>query len=179
MMEENQQSPGTILFPLLFTVLIYIVSEIVNSTLLPMTGIVLGLNFTAILTIFFSLKFDSIWVPPLILLLGLIHGLFSVEGWPFITFVAIIVHLILGRLNEIVLLNSKLFIIVLTLVVLVFWYFLGQLLMFLKTDNFNFYSGPMKVFLFESLVLAFLSPFLYKFLGVIWKSHSKKETSGT
>jgi len=159
-----------LLISFVLTLILLIGFEIITSSILPILGWTeYRMTFNVLIILFLAIRLDSPIVPWLILLLQLVHSVFSIEGWALGTFAGLIVLVSANYLKELLHLTTA----IMTMLTVQFfqfvWFLTVTIIICLKISDFNKFGIILWNFIPGSLLLSFVSPFLFYFLGKIWR----------
>ncbi|MBH48657.1 MAG: hypothetical protein CME71_10855 [Halobacteriovorax sp.] len=153
------------------TLLILIVLETLASSLFPMFGMSrYRIPFNVLIVLYITFKLRTPWIPVMVFLVQWFHSIFTVEGWEMGTIAGIIVAIVVSYAKDLMHFSSVAITMVLTQVFQCLWVAVIIGLLALKGAE-NFYLlDKFWRFIPESLILSFLSPFLFSILDKIWAS---------
>ncbi len=147
--------------------------EIVTSTLLPAIGWKeYRLTFNVLIILFLAIRMDSPAVPWMILVLQIVHSIFSIEGWALGTFAGVIVMLSANYLKEILHLTTAFMTMLTVQLFQVIWYLTVTIIICLKISDFDKFGMIMGSFIPGSIMLSLISPILFWILQTIWRTPS-------
>ncbi len=168
-----------LLISFILTLILLIGFEIITSSILPIFGWKeYRMTFNVLIILFLAIRLDSPVVPWLILLLQLVHSVFSIEGWALGTFAGLIVLVSANYLKELLHLTTA----VMTMLTVQFfqfvWFLTVTVIICLKVSDFNKFGMIFWNFIPGSLLLSIVSPFLFYFLGKIWRVSNEGSPGG-
>jgi len=147
--------------------------EIVTSTLLPAIGWKeYRLTFNVLIILFLAIRMDSPAVPWMILVLQIVHSIFSIEGWALGTFAGVIVMLSANYLKEILHLTTAFMTMLTVQLFQVIWYLTVTIIICLKISDFDKFGMIIGSFIPGSIMLSLISPILFWILQTIWRTPS-------
>ena len=147
--------------------------EIVTSTLLPAIGWKeYRLTFNVLIILFLAIRMDSPAVPWMILVLQIVHSIFSIEGWALGTFAGIIVMMSANYLKEVLHLTTAFMTMLTVQLFQVIWYLTVTIIICLKISDFDKFGMIMGSFIPGSIMLSLISPVLFWLLQTIWRTPS-------
>jgi len=159
------------LLPSLFaTVLILVILDIITTSFFPSIGILrYKIPFSILIVLFIGFKIDTPWLPVIILIIQLVHSVFTVEGWAYGTFVGVLVCLVINYAKEILDFSNPLSTMVIVQIFQLIWFILLTLLICLKVGSYDAFFPRFFSFIPGSIVLSLISPFFFKIFEKIWK----------
>jgi hypothetical protein len=161
------------------TVALLIGLEIVTSTLLPALGWKeYRLTFNVLIILFLAIRMDSPVVPWLIMLLQIVHSVFSIEGWALGTLAGLIVMMTANYLKEILNLTTAFMTMFTVQLFQMIWYVTVAIVICLKISDFGKFGMILWSFLPGSITLSLISPVLFWGLALIWKTPSESGPMG-
>lgn len=144
--------------------------EIVTSTVLPALGwYEYRLTFNVLIIIFLAIRLDSPSVPWMIMILQMIHSIFSVEGWALGTFAGLIVMMSANYLKEVLHLSTAIVTMATVQIFQLVWYVTVTLVICLKISNFDKFGLIIWSFIPGSIFLSIISPVLFWILEQVWR----------
>jgi hypothetical protein len=153
--------------------------EIVTSAVLPALGwYEYRLTFSVLIIIFLAIRLDSPLLPWMIVLLQVVHSVFSVEGWALGTAAGLIVMLSANYLKELLQLTTPIVTMVTVQIFQFVWYTTVTLIICLKISNFDKLGMILWTFIPGSLFLSIISPFIFWILQKIWRVSSETGPRG-
>ena len=159
--------------PLVVTLLLLIMCEVLSSAFLPLIGLNhYRIPFNVLIVLYFGFKLDSPYTPIIIFCIQYFHSFFSIEGWEMGTIAGIIICISMSYLKDLIHFKSSIATIFVTQVFQFVWFVITSSLIYLKHENINYIIDKFWRFLPESIVLSLLSPFLFLIIGTIWSSRS-------
>jgi|GEM_PF-454603 len=168
-----------ILISFSITMFLMIGFEIVTSSLLPALGWQqYRLTFNVLIILFLALKLDSPVVSWLILILQLVHSVFSIEGWALGTLAALIVVASANYLKDLLQLSSAFMTMVIVQFFQIVWFATVSLIICLKLSDLTKLSMLFWSFIPGSILLSLMAPFVFWILETIWRVPSDSGPSG-
>lgn len=162
------------LVSLVITAAIFILLEILSSTIFPFWGVVkYRIPFNVLLVLYMGFKLRTPYIAPLILTVQYIHSFFSVEGWAPGTMVGICVCIIISYFKDIIHLSSKVVTIIVIQAFQFVWFVLMSLLIYIKVNDFSLIAERFWKFIPESIAVSVLAPFLFVLLDRVWNVGSE------
>ncbi len=166
--------------PLVITLLILIVLEILSTAILPMVGLTkYRIPFNVLIVLYMGFKLETPFTSILILILQYTHSFFSIEGWEMGTVAGVMICIIISYLKDLLHLTSSVITIVVTQLFQTLWFIIVSSLIYLKTDDFSYIVQKFWRFLPESIVISLIAPFLFSILDVIWKTEGESSGLGS
>jgi len=144
--------------------------EVVTSTILPAIGWKeYRLTFNVLIILFLAIRMASPIVPWLILVLQMVHSIFSIEGWALGTLAGLIVMISANYLKEVLQLSTALMTMITVQFFQFIWYLTVTLIICLKISDFEKFGLILWSFIPGSILLSLISPMLFWILGTIWR----------
>lgn len=160
-----------ILTSFLLTLVILIVFNICSTVLLPDFGLMkVRVSLNILIVIFMGLRVGHFSLPILILFVQLVESSFTVEGWAHGTFAGVLISIMISLLKDVLHLKSAPVTIVISFILQLAWFFIESFLVLFRLGDINSILYRLQYFIIESIILALLSPVLFKILGALWKS---------
>jgi hypothetical protein len=151
------------------TCLLLVLLELLSATVLPLMGMKeISLAFNVLIVLFLAIRVDHSLMPFFILLIQVIHGFFSMEGWAIGTISGIIIATLVGILKDLAQFTSYWTTFFIVQSFLVLWYFLQAFLISLKIGHFDQFMAIFLTGFPECIILAFCSPIVFSWLKKIW-----------
>jgi hypothetical protein len=155
--------------PLLITIIILILLEILSTVVLPIVGLKYYiLPFNILIVLFLGFKVRTPFLSFLILIIQYFHSFFTIEGWESGTIVGIFVCILIAYLKELIHFSSNFATMLVTQIFQFSWFLLSSSLIYLRTSDFNYIIIKFWRFLPESILISILSPFIFALLERIW-----------
>ncbi len=168
-----QLSKKKLVHPLIVTLVILILFEIISSSVFPMLGVIkYRPAFSLILILYLGFKVESPFVALQILIIEYVHSFFTIDGWAMGTFAGIVICMIISYTKDLVHFSSFVITSVVVEIFQVVWFVIVSLLIYLKTSNFEIIIDKFWRFIPESLLIAILAPYFFILLDKIWKTYS-------
>lgn len=155
--------------PMLITVLILIVLEVLATSLIPVLGFknfILPFNVGVVL--FFGFRFQTPYLPLFILIVQYFHSFFTVEGWEPGTIAGIIVCVLISYLRELIHFSSAAATMIVTQIFQTFWFLVVSGLIYMRMGEVSYIVDKFWRFIPESIILSLLSPFLFVVFEKVW-----------
>ncbi len=173
----NQYKLKELVLSFLYTCILLVVLEVFSATFLPSVGLSSYiLSFHILVVLFIGFRVQTIYQPYLILMVELIHSVFTIEGWAIGTLAGIIVTSLISYLKDMIQLNSRLSTIIVVQIFQVIWFVLVSSLISIKLGDFSYILTRFWRFLPESFLLSLISPFFFIVLMKFWGT--KKSLKG-
>ncbi|MBT7608214.1 MAG: hypothetical protein HN576_00560 [Bacteriovoracaceae bacterium] len=168
-----------LLTPLIITIIILILLEIISTVILPIVGLKYYiLPFNILVILFLGFKVRTPFLAFLILILQYFHSFFTIEGWESGTIVGIFVCILIAYLKEFIHFSSKLATMLVTQIFQTCWFLLSSSLIYLRASDLEYISIKFWRFLPESILISILSPFIFSLLEKIWDTSEKGMLGG-
>lgn len=155
--------------PMLITVLILIVLEVLATSLIPVLGVknfILPFNVGVVL--FFGFRFQTPYLPLFILIVQYFHSFFTVEGWEPGTIAGIIVCVLISYLRELIHFSSAAATMIVTQIFQTFWFLVVSGVIYMRMGEMFYIVDKFWRFVPESIILSLLSPFLFMVFEKVW-----------
>lgn len=160
--------------PLIVTVLILILLEIISTVLLPIFGLKnYILPFNVLIILFLGFKVRTPFLSFIILVIQYFHGFFTIEGWEPGTIVGIFVCILIAYLKELIHFSSHIATMLVTQIFQSCWFVLSSGLIYMRTGNMDYIMSKFWRFLPESIIISILSPFIFSLLEKIWNTSDR------
>ena len=168
-----------ILRSLLISCIILVLLELFSSTILPIIGLKgLRLSFNILIILFLTLRLNSAWLPYCILVIQLVHSVFSIEGWAIGTIAGLVISGIINALKDVIHMNSAVSTMVVVQTFQLVWFLLVNLMLGFKVANYGVLGMFFFSFLGQSIVLSILSPYMFYLFERIWKPSNNFSSTG-
>jgi hypothetical protein len=156
---------------MLMTLFLLLMLEIFSSTLLPMIGLSgIRLSFNVLIILYLVLRVPITPVPFCILLIQMLHSLFSIEGWALGTIAGVAILMFMNYLKDLIHFSSGLTTMITIQVTQLVWFVIMGLMLSLKLGDFTGIFDMLIRFLPQSIVISIISPFMFNLLDFIWSS---------
>lgn len=150
-------------------VLFFLFLEVFVSSVIPAMFSTFHIpQFMPLFVLFMGIKWDSPLRPIYILILNLIHASFSTEGWAIGTFLGVLLAWPLSYLREIAHFGSTFVLIIFSFLFHIVWFYLGTFVFAMKNDQYHLLGDYSLSILLKSILLALLTPILFKILDRFW-----------
>ena len=160
-----------LIIPLIITLLILIVLEIISTALLPALGVQKYIiPFNILIVLYLGFKLETPFLAVLILIVQYFHSFFSVEGWELGTIAGVFICIVISYLRDVLHFSSSVITIAVTQMFQLVWFVIVSLLFYLKTSSFTLIVEKMWRFIPESIVISLLAPFFFAILDKIWRT---------
>lgn len=154
-----------------FTLLMLIGLEIFSSTIMPLIGMSgMRLSFNVLIILYLVMRVPITPIPFCIMLIQMLHSLFSVEGWALGTIAAIIILMFMNYLKDLIHFSSGLTTMITIQVSQLVWFVIMGVMMSLKFGDFSGLFDMLIRFLPQSIILSIISPFMFNILDLIWSA---------
>ena len=164
---------------MLLTIIVLIVLEIFSSSVIPMLGLTnLRLSFNVLIVLYLVLRVSITPIPFCIMLIQMVHSLFSIEGWALGTIAGIIVLFFMNYLKDLIHFSSGITTMITVQISQLGWFVIMGIMMSLKMGDFSGVFDMLIRFLPQSIVLSLISPFMFKLLDIIWSSIKPSSSDG-
>jgi len=166
--------------PLLVTVLLLIICEVLSTTILPLIGLqTYRIPFNVLIVLYFGFKVDTPYTALMILIIQYFHSFFSIEGWEMGTIAGISICIVMSFLRDLIHFSSSIITVVVTQLFQFLWIFVMMGLLYIKHDESGYVMSKFWHFLPESFVLSLLAPFLFYLLDAIWSGREENGLGDT
>jgi len=160
-----------IIVPLIITLLILIVLEIISTALLPALGVQKYIiPFNILIVLYLGFKLETPYLSVIILIVQYFHSFFSIEGWELGTIAGVFICIVISYLRDVLHFSSAIITIAVTQIFQLVWFFTVSFLFYLKTNSFSLIVEKMWRFIPESIVISLLAPFFFAILDRIWST---------
>ncbi len=168
------------IFPLMgITLLLLIILEVFMTTLFPIVGLTsFRLPLHVFLVLFLAFNIDTPYISIMILVVMLVHSLFTIESWAIGTATGIFVLIILSYVRGVLHLSAPLVTIVVTEFFLLLWNLISSILIYFRYNNLDIILQRLWVFIPASIILSLLAPLLFGQLTRIWQGRMVKNSAG-
>lgn len=164
---------------MVITILMLILLEIFSTVALPIFGIQnYKLPFNIILVLYLGFKLESPYLPILILLMGHIHSIFSIEGWATATLAGVLVCALISYLRDLIHFKTAALTILVTQIFQTIWNVIVSGLIMLQGGKWDYILDKFWRFIPESIVMSLASPLIFMVLDKIWQSGGGRSVLG-
>jgi hypothetical protein len=154
---------------MVFTLLLLLGLEIFSSTIMPLFGMSgLRLSFNVLIILYLVMRVPITPIPFCILLIQMLHSLFSVEGWALGTIAGIVILMFMNYLKDLIHFSSGLTTMITIQITQLVWFVIMGLMFSLKLGNFSGIFDMLIRFLPQSIILSIISPIMFNVLDFIW-----------
>ncbi len=161
--------PFELFLAALKTILILSALEVLSSVIFPLLGLSnYILPFHVLIVLYLAFKIESPYIAALIFILEYTHSLFSIEGWEMGTVAGVVIAILISYVRELINLSSYISTAIITEIFLMIWFALIALLLSIQVDSI-YIANRFYYFLFQSVVLSLLAPFIFSILDRFWK----------
>lgn len=161
--------------PLLVTILLLILCEVLSTTLLPLMGLQsYRIPFNILIVLYFGFKVNSPFTALMILIIQYFHSFFSIEGWELGTIAGVMIYILMGLLRDLIHFNSAVVTVLVTQIFQVVWFIIVSSILYIKYDNLDYIISKFWRFIPESIVLSLLAPFVFFLLDTIWTTKENR-----
>lgn len=165
---------ATLSVPLLITLFILVIVEIISSSFLPLLGLYnFKIAIHILITLFFAFKLGTIYVPILVFIIQYFHSFFSIEGWEVGTVAGVIICILTNFLKDVVHLTSVPLTILFVQIFQVVWLLIICGLLYFKGVDTEFLTLKLWRFIPESIFISAVAPFFFNLLENFWKVDDK------
>ena len=159
-----------LLVPILKTLLLLLIFEVLATAILPIFGLVkYRIPFNILIVLFIGFKLETPYIAFLVLIFQYFHSFFSIEGWEMGTISGVLVCIIISYLKDLLHFSSAGITILVTQLFQVIWFLITSLLLYMKTQSFSYIVEKFWRFLPESIVISLLAPIFFIILDQIWQ----------
>ena len=168
-MQTNDLKSGLISISL--TLVFLLITDIVFSSLLPLIGLgQFRFSLHILFILYLGLRISSPYIAIFIFLIEYFHSLFTIESWAMGTFTGILICLLISVVKDIIHLKTKLMTFLMVQLFQLVWFVIVALMIYLKLDDMSYVWARLINFIPVSIIISFLSPFLFPILDRIWAS---------
>lgn len=158
------------------TILSQIILEVLSSTLFPIMGLhEFRLSFNVLIVLFLAFKFNSTFLPFIILTIQWFHSIFSIEGWALGTFAGILIAMLVNYTKELLDFSSRAATMAIVAIFQVIWFVLTSIVLSVKAGDFSYLLDRYVYFLPEVVILTVLSPFFFAYLSRVWSFLNRQD----
>jgi hypothetical protein len=159
-----------IIFPLIKTLIMLFILEIITTAIFPMIGLLhFRIPFNILLVLFLGLRVETPYLAILIMTVQYFHSFFSIEGWEMGTITGIIICVLVSYVREMIHFSSWTMTILITQVFQLLWFVLQSILIYVQLGNLDYIMDKGIRFLPQSVIIALLSPLFFFILNRMWK----------
>jgi hypothetical protein len=159
-----------LIIPLIITVLILIVLEILSTAFLPLLGLTkYTIPFSVLIVLFLGFKLDTPYLAIMILIMQFFHSFFSIEGWEMGTIAGVMVCLIISYVRDLIHFTSPPMTMMVTQIFQFIWFVVIATLIYMKQGTFDYVLIKFWRFLPESIVVSLMAPFFFSIFDKIWR----------
>lgn len=156
--------------PLIKTVLLLIVLELITTAIFPMVGLEnYRVPFNILFVLFLGLRLETPYLAVLIFVVQYFHSFFSVEGWEMGTIAGIVICIVVSYVRGMIHFSSWSMTMMITFVFQVLWFFVVSLLVYIQLGSFEYVFDKAWRFLPQSIVIALISPVFFYLLNRMWR----------
>ena len=154
---------------LVLSLALLFVINILSSAFFPSIGMTyVRIPFNILLVLFISFRLEIPYMSLLVLIIQIFHSAFTLEGWAHGTFTGVVLVLIITTIRNSINFSTPLATVLAVQAFQLLWFGLLSALIYLKMGNSDYLIQRFWAFLPESMILAILSPLLFKLLDWIW-----------
>lgn len=159
-----------IIFPLIKTLIMLFILEIITTAIFPMIGLLhFRIPFNILLVLYLGLRLETPYLAILIMTVQYFHSFFSVEGWELGTITGIVICILVSYVREMIHFSSWSMTILITQVFQLLWFLVQSLLIYVQLGNMDYILDKGIRFLPQSVIIALLSPIFFLLLNKMWK----------
>jgi len=165
--------------PLVFTLIILILFEIVTTAFFPALGIKnYKIPFNILIILYLGFKVNSPFLGLYIAILQYFHSFFSVEGWEMGTITGITICMIITYLKELLNFTSAFITILVTQLFQVFWFIILTSMYYFKLRDIDVIIDKFYRFIPESIFISLCAPLVFILMDNVWGISSKEGMLG-
>jgi len=158
-----------VIFPLLKTLIMLFVLEIITTAVFPMVGLVnYRVPFNILIVLFLGLRLETPYLALLILCVQYFHSFFSIEGWEMGTVTGIFICIVVSYVREMIHFSSWAMTILITQVFQLLWFLVQSIMIYVLMGNPDYILEKGWRFLPQSIIISLLSPVFFFLLNKIW-----------
>jgi hypothetical protein len=163
-----------LVFAFIVTMALILGLEIFTSAVLPAIGWKeYRLTFNVLIILFLAIRVDSPLVPWMILVLQMVHSVFSVEGWALGTMAGLIVLVSANYLKDLLHLTTAITTMFTVQFFQLVWFVTVAVCICLKISDFDRFGMILWTFVPGSILLSLISPIVFWLLEKIWRVPSE------
>lgn len=156
--------------PLIKTVLLLVVLELVTTAVFPMVGLEnYRVPFNILFVLFLGLRLETPYLAILIFVVQYSHSFFSVEGWEMGTIAGIAICIVVSYVRGMIHFSSWSMTMMITFVFQALWFLVVSFLVYIQLGSFDYVFDKAWRFLPQSIVIALISPFFFFLLNRVWR----------
>lgn len=156
--------------PLIKTVLLLILLELVTTAIFPMIGLQnYRVPFNILFVLFLGLRLETPYLAVLIFVVQYFHSFFSVEGWEMGTIAGIVICIVVSYVRGMIHFSSWSMTMMITFVFQVLWFLVVSLLVYIQIGSFEYVFDKAWRFLPQSIIIALISPLFFYLLNRMWR----------
>jgi hypothetical protein len=156
---------------MMLTIVLLMGLEIFSSTIMPMIGMSgIRLSFNVLIILYLVMRVPITPIPFCIMLIQMLHSLFSVEGWALGTIAGIVILMLMNYLKDLIHFSSGITTMITIQLTQLVWFIIMGIMMSLKFGDFSGIFDMLIRFLPQSIILSFISPIMFNLLDFIWSS---------
>jgi len=154
----------------LIVLCLFILLDIMNTTLLPILGLSIRPPFFLILILYLAFFKEFSFIPLLVFIIHYSHSIFSIEGWAITTLSSLFLIVIIGQFREVIHLSNFIMAIFFLELFQIIWLALFSLFLFIKVGNIDFISHKISYVFYEITIVSLVAPLFFKFLNHFFNS---------
>ena len=156
--------------PLIKTVLLLILLELVTTAIFPMIGLQnYRVPFNILFVLFLGLRLETPYLAVLIFVVQYFHSFFSVEGWEMGTIAGIVICIVVSYVRGMIHFSSWSMTMMITFVFQILWFLVVSLLVYIQIGSFEYVFDKAWRFLPQSIIIALISPLFFYLLNRMWR----------
>ncbi len=128
-----------------------------------------------LIILYFSIKFDSTERPFIILLVELLQGAFSVEGWAYGTFTGVILSILLLPFKGFLHFSNYFVMFLVSFFFQVSWFIFSTGLLTLRLSQNHFSYSKFSDAVAVSLLFSLMTPPFLKFMDKVWSTENQEQ----
>lgn len=158
-----------IVVPLLLTLALLFILEILSTTVLPIFGLQrYVIPFNILIVLFMGFKLQTPYLAVLILIVQYFHHFFTVEGWEMGTVAGVVICLLISYLRDVIHFSSAAMTVLVTQIFQCVWFLIVSILLYSRMGDMTFVIDKFWRFIPESIIVSLLAPFFFSILEKFW-----------
>lgn len=156
--------------PLLKTVFLLIVLELITTAIFPMVGLQnYRIPINILIVLFLGLRLETPYLAVLIFIVQYFHSFFSVEGWEMGTIAGIAICIVVSYVRGMIHFSSWSMTMMITFVFQILWFIVVSFLIYIQLGSVEYVFDKAWKFIPQSIVIALISPIFFFVLNRVWR----------
>ncbi|MFZ9001597.1 MAG: hypothetical protein ACO20H_09850 [Bacteriovoracaceae bacterium] len=176
-MQTNDLKSGLVSISL--TLIFLLITDILFSSLLPLIGLgQFRFSLHILFILYLGLRIRTPYIAIFIFLIEYFHSIFTIEGWAMGTVTGILVCILISFVKDIIHLKTKVMTFLMVQLFQFVWFLIMGIMIYLKLDDMTYVWTRLVNFIPVSVIVSFLSPFVFPTLDRIWVSREDQILEG-